>query len=198
MDGSEIFQLFERFGADAVLVALAVAVGVRILKRTLLKDKGGALLTALLPFALGIALFALLQGALCLFREYLEEDALDIVARGFAAGCLSTLFSAFLSRFKGGKALSVKESAVRELLTGLASGDALDALAVEVAACVSEEYSDEDVQRVEEALKAYAAGTSGEGTGDAETEGGTEEPPSDGELAALAQLIVQTLRTMAA
>ena len=218
MEDLEWLEVFGRFGADAVLVAAAVACGVRLLKCTLLKDRGGALFTALLPFALGVVLFAGLQCILHPSLDYLAEHIGNILYRGFTAGCLSTLFGAFLSRFTGRKTLSGKEAVVRELLTGLAAGDALDALAVEVAACVSEEYSDEDVSKVEKALRAFAEGNaaadaeeggeSAEEGGESAEEGGesaegtqnTAEGADAGtaaDLKALAELIVQTLKTAA-
>lgn len=183
MEDSEFFELLGNFGADALLVAAVVAVGVRVLKSTLLKDKGGILLTAVLPFALGILLFAALQCALHPSWEYLTENIADILRRGFTAGCLSTLFGAFLSRFTGQKTLSAKESVVRELLAGIAEGKHLDDLAVKVAACVSEEYSSEDVERVEAALRDYAEETA------------AQEAAAD--LRVLAELIVRTLETTA-
>ena len=156
---------------------------------------------------LDIAFLVLFAGLQCILHpslDYLAEHIGDILYRGFTAGCLSTLFGAFLSRFTGKKTLSGKEAVVRELLTGLAAGDALDALAVEVAACVSEEYSDEDVSKVEKALRAFAEGNAAadaeEGGESAEGTQNTAEGADAGtaaDLKALAELIVQTLRTAA-
>lgn len=183
MEDSEIFQLLGQFGIDAALVAAAVAVIVRVLRQTLFKDKANALLTAVLPFALGAVLFAAVQCVTHPSWEYLSENIADILRRGFATGCLATLFGAFLSRFTGKKALSAKESVVRELLSGVASGQNLDDLAVKVAACVSEEYSAEDIERVEETLRAYAEECAAENAAD--------------DLRVLAELIVRTLETTA-
>ena len=186
MEESEIFQLLGRYGVDAVLVAAAVAVAVRILRQTLFKGKTNAVLNAALPFVLGLLLFAAVQCAAHPCADYLLENAADILRRGFAAGCLATLFGAVLSRFTGKKPLSAKESVVRELLSGIASGKELDELAVKAAACVSEAYSSEDAERVLEVLCAYAREKASAGTEIAEED-----------MRVLAELIVRTLETTA-
>ena len=79
MEDSEIFQLLGQFGIDAALVAAAVAVIVRVLRQTLFKDKANALLTAVLPFALGAVLFAAVQCVTHPSWEYLSENIADIL-----------------------------------------------------------------------------------------------------------------------
>lgn len=181
MTDFNFLNVIERFGFDTLLVSLIVVFIVWLLKKTVLKNHLDLPVIPFLPFIFGVICFLLLQCVLHPSADFLLNNLRFIVESGFTAGCLATWCNAVLARLFAKKRLPDKAALVRELLSFPATEEELNALAVRVANCVSQEYSDEDVLRVFGELIAFEG-----------------ENASESGAAVLAELIVKTLKTAAA
>ena len=168
------------YAPGTVLVACVVVACVRLLKKTVLKNYLKNPLIGFLPFALGVVVYAVYYCVVKLSFDVFLGEAWYVIQNGFAVGCLATVLSALLDKLCGKTKLSGKALIVRPLLENVAPAQALDALAEEVAACISDDCSQEDEERVFSLLREKLCDESG-GSADAD------------ELRALAKLIVATV-----
>ncbi len=175
----ELSALLERVGADTLLVAFAVAFAVWGIKKVAPKLCKNTPFVTILPFALGVLLFALLQCVLHPSLEYIGGELVYIFRRGFTAGCLSALVGNIIAKAQGKSFLSPKGAVVRELLTGFVAEEKLCALAESIAGAVSKEYTQTDIDLVKETLKEELY---------------DESEDSENDLKVLATLIVKALK----
>ncbi|MBR7100573.1 MAG: hypothetical protein IKC91_05425 [Clostridia bacterium] len=173
-------QVFERYGADTVLVSIIVLIGDWAFKRTRMSKLLPRPLLTVLPFVLGLVCFSVLH---CISHgnvAVLWAHFPYILQCGFTAGCLCTLEEAVVSRFFAKNPLSKRAAVVRELIEEFAKEEQIDEIAVKISDCVGQEYSDQDVAAVIEVLKEYA-----------------DEQSAESDLRLLAALIVETLKMTA-
>lgn len=120
MELIQIATILSKFGADVVIVAVAVYLLTFALKKTLLKKTCKKYLT-FVPFLLGIVLYALFSMLVNLSAEPIISSFPLIAQKGVASGSAATIIHIVYEQFVRGEKLSyeqITENYITEIISG--------------------------------------------------------------------------------
>lgn len=177
---TNIYSWNNGYDVATLLIACIVVAGVRVLKKTLLKNHLQNPFLPYLPFVLGVIVYAVYYCILALTLNGFLTHAQTVVREGVTVGCFSTVISSFLDKLTGETGLSGRALIVRSLLQGFVPDGQIEACAVRVAGCFDGGYGEEEQTAAARAI------------GEALASGGEECETED--TLALARLIAMTLQ----
>ena len=101
----EFVNALRTYGVDVLLLALGVTFIVSLLKKTVLKN-APAVTLHLLPFAVGIAVYAIYRALATVSADPFTAELAQTVSSGFGCGCISSLYATFYEHFIKGRTVS--------------------------------------------------------------------------------------------
>lgn len=140
----QIFNAFEKYSLEILLIAAAVVAATSFIKRVILRGKFKKLVT-LIPFVLGVLFYSLYLYA------YLKVPIKGLIAanalkNGIITGGLGTVYYVFYEQFIRGKRevfpLSLSELAAHGILSTIVIKELLEQTSKEVVARISDKLVD--------------------------------------------------------
>lgn len=165
----EIIDIFTFYGVDVIILAAVTAALVQACKLLFMKNVQKKFFT-LMPFAVGLLLYACYAAARNLSFRYLIDNVAQVLEYGLSVGTVATLLYVIYEQFVRGNTAPTKADVVCALLDGYVAADR----AAEAAKLIVD--ASENAERTAEILTEFA-----------------EEGVTEGEIASLAELINQTL-----
>ncbi len=105
MSFMELIDALRAYGVDVLLLALGVTLLVALLKKTVMKNVPKKVFVVL-PFAIGIVLYAIFRALVSLSPEPFTSEIASTLEKGFACGCCSTLYYVIYEQFIRGRSVS--------------------------------------------------------------------------------------------
>ncbi len=96
----QIVSALRPYGADVLLLALGTTFVVSLLKKTVLKHCNGKIFVVL-PFAVGLILYAVYRAAATCSADPFTCDILRTLEGGFSCGCAAVLYHNIYKQFCG-------------------------------------------------------------------------------------------------
>ncbi len=156
MTALQFMNAFRTFGADVLLLALGVTLLTSLLKKTVMKNCNKKAFV-FLPFAIGIAVYAVYAALVTLSADPFTKDLAATVEKGFSCGLAATLYYVVYEQFFR----SPKQQAKPDPLDNLLDGIVADEKRGEAAAALTERCAGAEKEQlpelVRETLSLYAS-----------------------------------------
>ena len=172
----EIIDTFTFYGVDVLLLAIATAGLVQLLKITLFKKAQKKLLT-FLPFIIGTLLYAIYATIRHLSFCYVFEEYASVLEHGISVGAAATLYYVLYEQFvREKKGLSEAEQIIYALIEKYLPKENVEKAAKAVAEAIERDVTGNGAVRAKEILTEYSDGEI-----------------SENDIQLLARLIIETL-----
>lgn len=171
-----IIDAFSHYGLDVFALAMATAFTTQIIKVIFFKKANKKIVT-FLPFVIGTLYYAAFAALKNMSFEYIAENYIATLEKGFSVGAVATLIYVLYEQFVREKSkLSATQGVIKTLIEGYVPTDKCEEVAKLIAEAIERDVTGDGAKRAEEILKENVEGE-----------------VRERDIALLAKLIIETL-----
>ena len=148
MTALQFVNTFRMFGADVLLLALAVTCLTSLLKKTVMQNCNKKVFV-FLPFAIGLVVYAVFAALITLSAAPFTTDLLLTLEKGFSCGLAATLYYVLYEQF----IRAPKDKAQKKPLSPLLDGIVPDESKEEAAALLLQKSDGVDKEQLPEVIR---------------------------------------------